>query len=164
MWPRMNLHAYLQGAGRDKDAYAQATRVLELDPNLVVAHVSIAHFHADWGQLPEAVAAARQARAVGPWYLDATATLAALLRLSGDVDEARSLYRLVGTGKEFGDCRAQATYYLLCGEIDTGADWTEKAIAERDGSMMYYLRFVMSKGLRASGRWPAIARLLNLRI
>jgi serine/threonine-protein kinase len=164
VWPRMNLHAYLQGAGRDKDAYAQAIRVLELDPNLVVAHVSIAHFHADWGQLPEAVAAARQARAVGPWYLDATATLAALLRLSGDVDEARALYRLVGTGKDFGDCRAQAAYYLLCGEIDTGADWTEKAIAERDGSMMYYLRFVMSKGLRASGRWPAIARMLNLRI
>jgi len=28
---------------------------------------------------------------------------------------------------------------------------------------VYYLRFVISKGLRASGRWPAIARMLNLR-
>ena len=46
-------------------------KVLELDPNLVVARVSIAHFHADWGQLPEAVAAARKAYAVGPWYPDA---------------------------------------------------------------------------------------------
>jgi serine/threonine protein kinase len=162
VWPHMNLHAYLQGAGRDKDAYAQATRVLELDPNLVVAHVSIAHFHADWGQLPEAVAAARQARAVGPWYLDATATLAALLRVCGEEDEARALYQMLGSGKDFGDSRAQAIYYLLCGDVNTGADWTEKAIAERDGSMMYYLRFVVSKGLRASSRWPAIARMMNL--
>jgi serine/threonine-protein kinase len=162
VWPRMNLHAYLQAAGRDKEAYAQATRVLELDPNLVVARVSIAHFHADWAELPEAVAAARQAHAVGPWYLDAIATLAALLRVSGEEDEARALYQLVGTGKDFGDSRAQAIYYLLCGDVDTGADWTEKALAERDGSMMYYVRFVVSKGLRASDRWPKIARMANL--
>ena len=51
VWPRMNLHAYLQAVGRDREAYEQAQKVLELDPNLVVARVSIAHFHADWGQL-----------------------------------------------------------------------------------------------------------------
>ena len=50
----------------------------------------------------------------------------------------------------FGDARAQAVYYLLCGDVDTGADWAEKAIVERDDSMMYYLRFVVSKRLRAS--------------
>ena len=76
VWPRMNLHAYLQAAGRDEEAYAQTKKVLELDPNLVVARVSIAHFHADWGEIPEAVAAARLAREVGPWYPDAIATLA----------------------------------------------------------------------------------------
>ncbi len=164
VWPHMNLHAYLQAAGRDRDAYAQTKRSLELDPNLVVAQVSIAHFHADWGQIPEAVAAARHARAIGPWYLDATATLAALLRVSGEDDEARALYQLVGSGKDFGDSRAQAVYYLLCGDVNPGADWTEKAIAERDGSMMYYLRFVVSRALRASDRWPKIARMVNLRL
>ena len=152
VWPRMNLHAYLQGAGRDRDAYAQTKRVLELDPNLVVARVSIAHFHADWGDLAEAVAAARMAHAVGPWYPDAIATLAALLRVGGEVDEARALHQLLGTGKDCGDARAQAVYYLLCGDLNTGADWTEKAIAERDHSILYYLRFVVSRGLRASGR------------
>ena len=162
VWPRMNLHAYLQAAGRDKDAYAQAKKVLELDPNLVVARVSVAHFHAVWGEMPEAVAAARLAREVGPWYPDAIATLAAVLKVSGEESEARALYQLLGTGKEFGDARAQAVYYLLCGDVETGADWTEKAIAERDHSMMYYVRFVISKGLRASSRWPAIARMMNL--
>ena len=71
VWPRMNLHAYLQAAGRDQEAYEQTLKALELDPNLVVARVSVAHFHADWGQLPEAVAAARKAYEVGPWYPDA---------------------------------------------------------------------------------------------
>jgi hypothetical protein len=37
------------------------------------------------------------------------------------------------------------------------------AIKEHDLSMrMIYLRFVVCKGLRASHRWPKIARTLNL--
>jgi len=162
VWPRMNLHAYLQAAGRDRDAYEQTLKVLELDGNLVVARVSIAHFHAAWGERREAVAAARQAHAVGPWYPDAIATLAAVLRWAGDEEESRALYRSLGSGKDAGDARAQAVYYLLCGDVETGADWAEKAVAEHDHSILYYLRFVIAKGLRASGRWPKIARMLNL--
>ena len=162
VWPRMNLHAYLQAVGRDREAYAQTLKVLELDSTLVIARVSIAHFHAGWGELTEAVTAARQAYAVGPWYPDATATLAAVLRLSGKEDEARVLYQALGTGAGFGDCRAQAVYHLLCGDVDQGADWAEKAIAERDQSMMFYLRFVVCRSLKASHRWPTIARMINL--
>jgi hypothetical protein len=40
--------------------------------------------------------------------------------------------------------------------------YAEKAIVLRDNSTMYYLRFVISRQLRASARWPAIARMLNL--
>ena len=131
-------------------------------PNLVVARVSVAHFHADCGQLPEAVAAARKAVEVGPWYQDARATLAALLQVTGAEDEALPLQRSLGTGATPGDCRAQALCHLLRGEVDTGADWVEKAIAERDGSMMHDLQFVVCRALRASARWPKIARLVNL--
>jgi serine/threonine-protein kinase len=162
VWPRMNLHAYLQATGRNREAYDQALKVLELDPNLVVARVSIAHFHAAWGQLAEAVTAARKAYEVGPWYPDARATLAAVLRVTGVENEARALLQSLGTGGQSGDCRAQAVYYLMCGDVDTGADWVEKAIAERDFSMMYYLRFVVCQPLRASHRWPAIAKMVNL--
>ena len=38
----------------------------------------------------------------------------------------------------------------------------ERAIEERDQSMMVYLRFVVCKELRASHRWPKIAKMLNL--
>ena len=162
VWPHMNLHAYLQWAGRDREAYAQAARTLELDPNLVVARVSIAHFHADWGELPEAVAAAREAYAVGPWYHDAVATLAALLRRTGQDAEGRAVHQTLGSGERFGDCRAQAVYHLLMGDIDAGAEWVERAIAERDHSIQYYLRFVIARQLRASYRWPRIAKSINM--
>jgi serine/threonine-protein kinase len=162
VWPRMNLHAYLQAAGRDREAYDQAKKVLAIDPGLVVARVSVAHFHAAWGERAEAVAAAREAYRVGPWYPDTVATLAAALRLSGEEEEARALVERLGSGEGVGDCRARAVYHVLCGEIDAAADWTEKAIAERDPGMMFYLRFTIYRPLRRSPRWARIARTLNL--
>ena len=162
VWPRMNLHAYLQAAGRERESYAQLMAVLEIDPNLVVARVSVAHFHAAWGELAEAVTAAREAYRVGPWYQDAVATLAALLHVSGAEEEARGLFERLGAGEGIGDCRAQAVYHLLCGNVDAAAGWTEKAIVERDPGIQFYLRFTFFRPLRASSRWPRLARLLNL--
>jgi hypothetical protein len=68
----------------------------------------------------------------------------------------------LGSGEGVGDCRAQAVYHLLCGDVDTGVDWAERAIAERDLSMMYNLRVVVCQPLGASHRWPAIAQMGNL--
>ena len=162
VWPRMNLHAFLQAAGRDREAYDQALKALDFDGNLVVARVSIAHFHAYWEQVDQAVAAARRAVEVGPWYPDAVATLAATLRRSGEEQEAETLYRSLGSGGQFGDARARAVYHLICGDIDTAADWVEKAIDERDHSMQYYLRFVICRRLRSSRRWPKIAQMSHI--
>jgi hypothetical protein len=72
------------------------------------------------------------------------------------------LLQALGSGETPGDARAHALYHLLCGEIEEGAGWAENAVEERDASMMIYLRFVVSKGLRASHRWPKIAKMINL--
>jgi hypothetical protein len=62
-----------------------------------------------------------------------------------------------------GDARAQALFHLLCGEVDRGADWAERAINEGDLAMRtVYIRFVACKQLRASNRWPKIAKMINL--
>jgi hypothetical protein len=62
-----------------------------------------------------------------------------------------------------GDARAQALFHLLCGDVDKGADWTEQAIGEYDLAMKtVYIRFVACKQLRASHRWPKIAKMINL--
>ncbi len=162
VWPRMNLHAFLQAAGRDDKALEQLKKVLELDQNQVVALVSMAMLYADRGDLVGAIKVARRAHTVGPWLPDAPGVLAALLRRNGEEAESKSLASGLGSGAVLGDARARAIFHLLCDEIDEGADWAEKAIEQRDGSMMYYLRFVVSKGLRASHRWPKIAKMINL--
>jgi serine/threonine-protein kinase len=161
-WTRMNLHAYLQGAGRDDEALEQLKKVVELDPNQVVALVSMAMIYADKGDLPQALKIARRAYAIGPWSPDTIGVLAGLTRCNGEEVES-SLAKALGSGEAIGDARAHALFHLLCGEIDEGADCAEKAIIEeRDWSMMVYLRYVVSKRLRASHRWPKIAKLINL--
>jgi len=161
VWTRMNLHAYLQGAGRVDESLEQLKKVVELDPNQVVALVSMAMIYADKGDLPEALKIARRAYAIGPWSPDTIGVLAGLTRRNGEEVES-SLANALGSGEAIGDARAHALFHLLCGEVDEGADWAEKAIEERDGSMMVYLRYVVSKRLRASHRWPKIAKMINL--
>ncbi len=162
VWAHMNLHAYLQAAGRDDEALEQLKKVVELDPNQVVALVSMVMIYADKGDLAEALKIARRAYAVGPWFPDTIGLLAALLRRNGEEEESKSLAKELGSGEALGDARAHALFHLVCGEIDQGADWVEKAVQQRDSSMRFYLRFVICKGLRASQRWPKIARMVNL--
>jgi len=152
---------YRQRAG-DAEALEQLKKVLELDQNQVVALVSMAMLYADRGDLLEALRIARRANAIGPWFPDTIGVLAALLRRNGEEVESKSLAKALGSGEALGDARAHALFHLLCGEIDLGADWAEKAIAQRDPSMMFYLRFVVCKGLRAGHRWPKIAKMINL--
>ncbi len=151
----------LQGAGRDDEALEQLKKVVELDPNQVVALVSMAMIYADKGDLPEALKIAWRAYAIGPWSPDTIGVLAGLTRRNGEEVES-TLAKALGSGEAIGDARAHALNHLLCGEIDEGADWAEKAIEERDCSMMVYLRYVVSKRLRASHRWPKIAKTINL--
>ena len=161
VWARMNLHAYLHASGREDEALEQLKKVVELDPNQVIALISMAMIYADQGDLDEALKIARRAYAVGPWSPDTIGILAGLTRRKGEEVEA-SLMNGLGSGDAPGDARAHALFHLLCGEIDQGADWVEKAIEQRDSSMMLYVRFVVSRRLRADQRWPKIAKMINL--
>jgi tetratricopeptide (TPR) repeat protein len=159
----MNQHAYLQAAGREREALEQLKKVLELDPNQVVALVSMAMIQADLGDLNEALATARRAHSIGPWLPETTGVLAALLHRNGDDAESQLVAKTLGSGGTPGDARALALFRLLCGDVDKGADWAEKAINEGDLVMRtVYIRFVACKQLRASSRWPKLARMVNL--
>jgi tetratricopeptide (TPR) repeat protein len=162
VWPRMNLQAYLQSMGRSSEALEQLQKVLEIDEHQVVAMVAMAMIYADRGDLARALTIARRANAVSPWYLDTVAVLAALLRRSGDGEAAMPLVQLLDVAQGIGDAPAHSIFHLLCGNVEQGADWAEKAIDERDLSISIYLRFVVSKDLRASPRWSKIAKKLNL--
>jgi len=162
VWPRMNLQAALQAVGREAEALEQLDKVLELDEHQVIALVAKATIHADRGDFAQALAIARRAYAIAPWYPDVVAVLAGVLQRRGDVDESQSLARALGVGGASGSAPVLALFYLVCGDVDRAADWAEKAVEDHDQSITVYLRFSVSKQLRASPRWAKIAGLLNL--
>ena len=67
----------------------------------------------------------------------------------------------LGKGETFGDARVNALYQLLCGDLEAAMPWVEQAIAERDISMMVYLRFAAARGSAPARTGPGL-RLLNL--
>ena len=50
-----------------------------------------------------------------------------------------------------------AAYHLVRLEFDQAAEWTAKAIEQRDPRVMILLPY-----MRTSSRWPALAKMLNL--
>jgi hypothetical protein len=53
-------------------------------------------------------------------------------------------------------------FYTYCGEIDLAADWFEKAIEERYPGIALWLQGAAGEPLRASPRWPKLAKMMNL--
>jgi hypothetical protein len=82
--------------------------------------------------------------------------------LSGDTGRAEALLAKLRPGEAYGAPRAFAVFHILCGAVEKAADWTEKAIEQRDPLMMLFLRYPIAKALRSSARWPALAKMMNL--
>ena len=53
-------------------------------------------------------------------------------------------------------------YYLLSSETDMAADWYVKAIEQREFYTVIYARTPITRPLRQSRHWPALARMMNL--
>jgi len=53
-------------------------------------------------------------------------------------------------------------YHLICSEIEQAAGWAEKAIEQRESSIIYFLLHPLARPLRRSSRWPALAKMTNL--
>jgi len=87
--------------------------------------------------------------------------LAGVLRRTGDVSRAGGLLEKLGPG-HVKRAHGLALFHLVCGDIDQAADSVEKAIEQRDPDIMILLNVAVSRGLRSSPRWPALARLMNL--
>ena len=70
------FRTYLQAAGREDEALEQLKKVLELDPNQVVALASMVMIQANKGEIAQALKFARRAYAVGRWFPDTVGLLA----------------------------------------------------------------------------------------
>jgi serine/threonine protein kinase len=159
---RRSLAFCMLGAGREADAAEQGRRNVEFDENEYWSYFLLSLIHAQRGDLQEAVRFARKAYSLAPWFLPVVAILAGVLMRAGDAREAATVLHKLGDGQAYGAPLAFVIYHLLCSQIDLAAEWTEKAIEQRDAALTSYLQLPQLKELRRSSRWPALAKMMNL--
>jgi serine/threonine-protein kinase len=159
---RRSLAFCMLGAGREAEAAEQGRRNVEFDENEYWSYFLLSLIHAQRGDLEEAVQLARKAYSLAPWFLPVVAILAGVLMRRGDAGEAATVLHKLGDGQAYGAPLAFVIYHLLCSQMDLAADWTEKAIEQRDAAVTSYLQLPQLKELRRSSRWPALAKMMNL--
>ena len=160
---RIALINGLHAAGMDDRAIAEAQKVLAIDKRWNI-YLVLGRIYAYRGQLDEALAAAEKAYQLASWNSRVIAVLAGVLVQSGDRSRAQELIaKMRGeSGNAYGTPMALAVFHAMCGETDAAADWFERAIAQRDPSVIGYLRTPLMKLVQSSPRWPALARQMNL--
>jgi serine/threonine-protein kinase len=161
---RVALINGLHAAGLDDRAIAQSHKALETDKTRWSVYLALARIYAFRRQLAEALAAAEKAYQLASWNVRVTALLAAVLIQSGDHARAQELVKKLRaeSGDAYGTPMALAVFHAMCGEADAAADWFEKAIEQRDPSVVGYLRTPLMKALQSSPRWSALAKQMNL--
>jgi hypothetical protein len=89
--------------------------------------------------------------------------LAGLRKRCGDVNGSERLIEQLGDGQRYGAPIGRAICHALCDESDASAEWLEKATEQRDPRVLVFVRLATDRVWRASSRWPALARMMNLR-
>jgi TolB-like protein/predicted Ser/Thr protein kinase len=148
----------LLSAGRYDRALAEARTALELDDRYYSSHLVIAEIYFFQGRPAEAREPAEEAFRLAPWDPVATGFLAGLLTQSGEKEWAG---KLIATMRGMVPA-AMIMYHLVCSEIDSAIDWYERDIELRQPGAAILACSSLLKPLRASPRWPKLARMMNL--
>ncbi len=148
---------HLSWAGLYERGIAEARAALEIE-NLWLPHYVMAENYAERGMLAEALAAAEAARQLAPWNARVAGVLAAILTRTGDRNRAEELRRQAKESAPIG----MVVYHMLRSELDAAADWYEKSIEQREPFAVMYARTAFAAPLRASARWPSLAKMMNL--
>lgn len=162
IWWRIVLSAALFASARPADAEAEVRRVLELDEKCHQAYVQLSGIQVSRGMFGEAIASVEKAYTLAPSAPVNAAMQAGYLMRLRQAGRAQELLAKLGDGEAYRVPMALLIYHLICGEIDKAADWAEKAIAQREPSIIVLLRSPSARALRASPRWPTIAGMTNL--
>ncbi len=143
-------------------AEADCRRILEIDSNSFIAYNFMATLCMWRGDFFRGLSWAERAFALAPSAAFVRGTYASLLRQTGDLTGAESVLSELGDGSGEGAAIGFLTYHLICGDPDDIADWIEKAIAQRDPLLPFWLPSPRMQPIRESHRWPKIARMMNL--
>jgi tetratricopeptide (TPR) repeat protein len=138
-------------------AIVEARKVLDLNNKNVVAHLVIAQSYFLQGNPAAAREPAEEAFRIAPFYPRAPGFLAGLLAQAGEKDRAEKVLATVAGSPE-----SMVTYHLDRSEIDAAIDWYERAVELHQPFAPEFASAGFLKPLRASPRWPRLARMMNL--
>jgi len=139
-------------------AIDEARKALALDSRNSLSYVVIALSRFFQGKLTEAREAAEENVRLSPWHPGAIGCLAGLLSLTGEKDRAEKLTATLRANVPLG----MFMYHLVRSEIDALMDWYERAIELRYPIAVQFASAGFLKNLRASPRWPRLAKMMNL--
>jgi len=152
----------LAAAGQIADAERQVQQALDLEPDYFPAYHTAAALYASQGRFAEALAFAEKAYSLFPWTFYSVSLFAGLLARTGDQTRAEELLQEVRTGPAWLTNTGLMYFCLYSGDVERAADWAEKAIADGVPSICAGLCSELAKDLRASPRWPKLAKAMNL--
>jgi eukaryotic-like serine/threonine-protein kinase len=139
-------------------AIIEARKALEFDNRNSLGHTVIALSYFSQGKLAEAREAAEEAYRLAPWNAAVAGFLAGVLAQAGEKERAdKLLASMPGTIP-----LAMILYHLVCSEMDAAIDWYERAIEQRQPIAVILASAGFLKPLRASPRWPKLAKMMNL--
>ena len=152
----------LRSASQYAKGNEELRQILELDETFFFPYFMLGvNLTAD-GEMDEARRLAEKGFAIAPWFKPMVGLLAGVLTRNGETDRAEMLLRqYLSPEQGYVDPIGPAVFHLVTGDVDRMADWVEKAIEERQFAVFFFFRS-HGQALRASPRWPAVARTLKL--
>jgi eukaryotic-like serine/threonine-protein kinase len=139
-------------------AIVEARKALEFDDRICLPHWVIALSYFFHGKRVDAQGPAEEAFRLAPWNFAIVGTLAGLLARAGEKDRAEKLLATIPRAEPVG----MYMYHLVCSEIDAAIDCYARGIEQRNLRAMVIASAGFLKPLRASPRWPKLARMMNL--
>jgi eukaryotic-like serine/threonine-protein kinase len=139
-------------------AIPEARKALDLDDRSFWPYFVMAQSYCLQGKLAEALGPAEEAFRIAPWQQGASGVLAGLLAQTGKKERADELLVSIRRMTPGG----MLMYHLVCSEIDAAIDWYERDIELRQPFAAMLASAGFFKPLRASPRWPKLAKMMNL--
>ena len=159
---RCELCLCLRAAGRLEDGDEELRRIMRIDENFWFPYFVLGVNRALDGHLEEAAAISERAFQLAPWFKPIVGFRAAMLRRTGHLEASNQLrHEHLRPGDRYGDPVGPAMFHLLNGEMNELADWTQKAIEQRQIAVLFFLN-AHATALRSTRRWPALAKMMNL--
>lgn len=159
---RTALGSFCLTSGRFADGEGVLRGILQLDENFWIAHSWLSFSCLKQNRLTEAIAHEEKARSRASWNPTVIGRLAAMNERGGNTSRARALLEQLGDGSAFGTASGFFCYYSVLADIDSAADWYQKAIEQRDPRAPWLFPMQFADLLTSSPRWPGLRQAMNL--